>query len=129
MKINTSSKLTLTFGEKRRTKLIEHSKTSSHGIVKLPKDFSEFGAYSNNPGLAEEFLNDIKILKILKKYRDFSQSGKPRLFLKINSGTIILEFDTTGSSIHKPLRLVTETTVIEEYLDQMILLTKRLESI
>lgn len=129
LKINTTSKLTLTFGEKQRTQLIEHSKTVQHGVVRLPKELQEFGAYSNNPPFAELFLDDLKVLKVFKKFRDTDTWGRPLMPIKISSGTIIMEFDSTGRSIHKALRYVTESSVIEEYLDDMLVLIKKLEAL
>lgn len=129
IKIPTTSKLTLTFGEKKRTQLIEHSKTSQHGIVRLPKELQDFGAYSNNPPFAEAFLDDTKVLKVLKKFQDVDTWGRPMMAVKISSGTLIVEFDSTGRSVHKALRYVTETSVLEEYLDDVILLTKKLEAL
>lgn len=129
LKINTTSKLTLTFGEKKRTQLIEHAKTNQHGVVRLPKELQDFGGYSNNPPFAEAFLDDLKVLKIFKKFRDVDTWGRPMMPIKISTGTIIMEFDSTGRSIHKALRYVTETTLIEEYLDDMIVLIKKLEGL
>ncbi|MGE0268857.1 MAG: hypothetical protein AB7S78_10445 [Candidatus Omnitrophota bacterium] len=129
IKISTTSKLTLTFGEKKRTQLIEHSKTVQHGVVRLPKELQNFGAFSNNPPAAEVFLDDVKVLKILKKFQDVDTWGRPMMAVKISSGTIIVEFDSTGRSIHKALRFVTESSVIEEYLDDVLVLTKKLEAL
>lgn len=129
LKIDTDTKLSLNFGEKRRTKLIEHAKSNHHGVVRLPKDFQDFGATSNNPSLSEAFLDDAKVVRIFKKFSGFDPWGKPRLMMRISEGTIVLAFDAEAGGLHKPLRYVTETSIIEEYLDQLIILVKRLESL
>lgn len=129
LKIDTDTKLTLIFGEKQRTKLIEHAKSHSHGIVRLPKTFSDFGATSNNASLSQAFLDDAKVVKIFKRFAGFDPWGKPRMMLRISEGVIVLTFDSEAGGLHKPLRYVTETSIIEEYLDQLIVLVKRLESL
>ncbi len=129
LKIDTDTKLTLIFGEKHRTKLIQHAKSHSHGIVRLPKSFQDFGATSNNASLAEAFLDDPKVIKIFKKFAGFDPWGKPRMMIRVAEGAIVLSFDAEAGGLHKPLRYVTETSIIEEYLDQMIILVKRLESL
>lgn len=129
IKVLTTSKLTLTFGEKKRTRLIEHSKTAqSTGEVRLPKELQDFGAYSNNPPLAEKFLDDPKVIKVFKKYMDSDSWGRSIMAVKVFSGSVVIEFDSGGRGIHKALTYVTESTVIEEYLDDVLVLVQKLES-
>lgn len=129
LKIDTDTKLTLIFGEKHRTKLIQHAKSHSHGIVRLPKTFQDFGATSNNVSLAEAFLDEPKVIKIFKKFANFDPWGKARMQIRLTDGSIVLSFDSEVGGLHKPLRYVTETSIIEEYLDELIVLVKRLESL
>lgn len=124
LKTDIGFDFTLTFGEKRSQKLIGSSNSTNQGVVRLPKALSEFGAYSNKPRLAAEVLEDPKVVKIFRSYKNVDPRGKAFISMNIASGTIVLEFDSTGSYVPKPLHYLTEASSVEAFLDQMIYIKK-----
>ncbi|MBP9854877.1 MAG: hypothetical protein KBD53_08425, partial [Candidatus Omnitrophica bacterium] len=66
--------------------------------------------------------------KVFKKYMDSDSWGRSIMAVKVFSGSVVIEFDSGGRGIHKALTYVTESTVIEEYLDDVLVLVQKLES-
>ncbi len=129
LKTDTKENFTLVFGEKHGKKLLNHTGDKAQAYIKIPDALKDFGVDSNKPKVAEELLQNAKVVKLFKSYRNVDARGRAFIPLKYASGTIVLEFDHTGKFNPKPLQYATEAVTIEGFLDQLILLKEALESV
>ncbi len=137
LKVKSNQKLTLTFSERVRTQIrsniqsledVSNSRWGTlQGQVRLPKELSEFHAYTNNPDWANRFFDDPKILKMFRKYKSRDVRGHPLLSLQINEGVVGLEFHSQGYSKPPLLELEHNVTAAESYLQELIVIVSALE--
>ena len=78
---------------------------------------------------AEKFLKDPAIVRILAQFKNLDSQGRPLMTLKISEGMVILDFHPSGRCHPKPLAQLASLELLEDHLDKMIVIMKKLKSL
>ena len=137
LKLITPSKLTLTFTEKKRSTRIRSdifiaSEVATQYLetkerLEVPEHLKDLKIFVNQIGEANKILGNDKISAILKKYKNVDARGYPFLSFGIVDGVAILEFHTTRSYKPNVAALRENVSSIDNYLDQLIIISRRLK--
>lgn len=139
LKAKSKSNLTLSFVEKTerltvRTEIFMASKIPDEPIereakVQLPKDFKEFGVYTNDAVKVNQLLDNPKIFQIFREFKNVDNRGFHSVGLKIVEGVCVLEFHTTGTLKPSYQTIFRNVAKIEDYLDKLCVVTKGLNDL
>ena len=132
MKGTTNTSFTLDFTEKERKGFLQTDakvEKKTAGLIHLPKQLAQFSVFSNKPAVANKFLKDPAMVRVFTEFKNYDNRGRPLLTLKIVHGTVILDFHPSGRCHPKPLAQLSSFESLEDYLDKMILVMKKLEAV
>ncbi len=137
LKIKTSSKLSLSFHEKKRTKILGSKMLLASEIpnevpereikIKLPKGLSGLHVNTSDRRHANALLNDSRASQIFTEYKYSDRDGLPYSSLRIHNGSITLEFQSVSTHKPRPLSEHNNINQLENYLDKLIILAKKVE--
>ena len=137
LKVKTPSKLTLTFTEKKhstkiKTDIFLASEVSTdyvneHVQFQVPKSWGALHAFTNDPADANELFEDKRIVSVFKQFKNVNTRGYPFLSIKIVEGEVILEFFSAKSVKPSLTALRADTASIEDYLEKLLVVVRRLK--
>lgn len=98
--------------------------------INLPLGLKDFNAHTNNPRLLNKIFEDTKTTAILTQFKNVDIRGYSKMPLRIQEGSIILEF-YTEAGLSKPhvSTLYSNVSSLEKYLEKFVELAKRLEGL
>ncbi len=95
---------------------------------KMPKELSLFDVVTNNMKLAQEILNDDKIVRIFSEFKNIKGPGYPFVSFRIEDSELILDFYPFEAPFLPNLRfLYSDVASIEDYCQKMLIIVKRLK--
>jgi len=137
LKIKMPSKFTLTLTEKKRSGRVTSdifiaSEVSSQYVsdtvpLQVPKFLKDMHVFTNDPFIANQFLNDAKVIHVLKGFKNADNRGYPFLSIGIVAGEIILEFYPERAFRPNFPELWTDISSIENYLNKMLTVVRVLK--
>ncbi len=137
LRIKTSSKLTLTFTEKKRSTKIRSdifiaSEVSAQYMnpqaqLQVPGHLKDLKVFTNDISEANKILEDKRITDIFKKFKNVDTRGYPFLSLGIVSGVVILEFHSVKTCKPNISALREDMTSIDDYLEPLLVITHKLK--
>lgn len=137
LKVQTPSRLTLTFAEKKRstkirTDIFIASDVSSQSVertVKLqaPEHLNDLNIYTNDTIAANEILETKRISSIYKQLKNIDPRGYAFMPIEISNGCVILEFYSEKMFQPKLSTLYRDVSFIENYLDNLMTFVRALQ--
>jgi hypothetical protein len=135
LKLQTKSKVTIQFTEKRHEKLLGKSISatdmlgSTSRTVQIPKELSMFHISTNDIDTTNALLSDLKVRKIFSEFKNIDAQGRPSNSIKMVDGMIILEFHSSGSTYPKNLHLDHDIGAFENYIKRLLTVSRKLETL
>lgn len=136
LRIKTSSKLTLTFTEKKRSTKIRSdifiaSEVSARYMdtqyqLQVPEHLKDLKVFANDTSEANKILEDKRITDIFKKFKNIDTRGYPFLSLGIISGVVTLEFHSVKTCKPNISALREDMASIDDYLEQLLIISHKL---
>jgi hypothetical protein len=137
LKLQTKSKVTIQFTEKRYEKMLGKSISATDMLgamntsrtVHIPKELSMFHISTNDIDTTNALLSDPKVRRIFSEFKNIDAQGRPSNSIKMIDGMIILEFHSSGSTYPKNLHLDHDIGAFENYIKRLLTISKKLELI
>ena len=139
LKLKVDRPFTLSFMERPRTAIRSNiSSTTSEfttvwaedsGAVRSPKALSEFQIMTNNPQMANLLLADQESVAVFARFKNQNNRGLPVMSLEILEGVLTLKFHSTEDLKPALMDLQHNVTRIDEYLDQMLIVLKKVQAL
>ena len=139
LKVKTPSKLTLTFTERKhslkiRSDIFIASDVSTQVVeervrLQVPDYLKDIGVAANDAAVANALLEDKKVAAVLKRMKNIDDRGYSFLSLGVIDGAVTLEFHVQGSFKPNLAALRNDMVSIEDYLDDMILIARKLKQL
>ncbi len=138
IKVPTPRRFTLSFTEKPRSSIKVNVKGLSDfttlwaddsGPVRLPKELKEFNVFSNDPQKAIKLLEYEDVIEVFAQFKNLDPLGHPVMSLEIVEGVVTLRFHPPGELKPNISDLMNNVSIIDEYLDRLLVVIKRLKSI
>ena len=138
LRVKTPSTLTLAFTEKQRSTTIRTdifiaSDISSQDAaiykkLHIPKVFKDLNVSTNDTDFANALFEDWKITDTFKRFKNVDSRGYPFLSIGIVKGEVILVFHEESKFNPSLMSLYSDIASMEDYLDQMLILVKKLKT-
>ncbi|MBI5150918.1 MAG: hypothetical protein HZA28_09165 [Candidatus Omnitrophica bacterium] len=139
LKVRTYTDFTLYFTEKPRSTTIKTDVIIVSNIpdkpiegaerVRAPAPLKGLDVQTNNPALANKLLANDKMVDVLLEFRNKDSRGYPSLALKVQEGTIILEFHSDEGKVPSYHALRRNPPSIEDYLGGLVLLARFIKTV
>src|SRR3989338_1975473 len=138
LKAKTKSKLELSFTEKERSELksdimrssdIPVTASSAGAKVVMPAELRMFNVITNSPARVNALFTDEKVYNVMCSFRNPGLRGHPSMSFAIHAGTVVLEFHESGLLKPNVFELQDNYTVIEKYLDKLLILINKLNEL
>ncbi len=139
LKAKTPANLTLSFTEKERSMRVQSDILIMSDIkeepgkkeikVRTPKALEKLKIFTDNPRAVNELFEDDKVVKIFKEFTNVDNRGTHSVSLNVANGELILEFHSNES--FEPSLAVLQGNIpsMEDYVDKMLIVIKRLRSV
>ena len=132
IKGKTGTDFGLDFTEREQKGMIHQTTEKQPKVQKtkihLPKTLDMFSAHSNQPVLANKLLKDSAVVRVLAEFKNVDHRGRPLMTMKVSHGHVVLDFHPSERLHPKPLSQLASFEQLEDYLDKMIIVMKRIES-
>ena len=138
LRIDSGSRLNLSFVEKERTTIVHRELFKASEItesaersnkVYLPKVLKNFEAFTNDPYLTNQLLEDKRIASVFLKFKNTDKRGYAFLSLKLIDGMVILEFHPAATFSPNILALHNNQALLEDYCDKLMIVVKKIATI
>lgn len=139
LKALTTDSLSLRFSEMTRSTLrinvasLEEIAKNPWGSdsekVPLPKVLQEFELTTNHPQKAKRLLEDEQIVRLLTKFKNRDNRGKPVMSLEVVRGEIVIFFNPVGGVSPNVVEVQTNPPMVEEYAERLIPLIEKINQI
>ena len=139
LRLQTPSQLSLSFNE--RANESEFNKDIVGGLLKtaekarpeqskldLPKLFEQFNVITDDINATNTFLNDRKVLRIIKEFKNTDTRGWANMAIRLKDGEIILSFSTQPGHNPSLSQLRNDPHILEDYAKRLFVLAQILNS-
>lgn len=136
LKLATGKEYTLIFRERKKSHKIRsnifiasqvpNQQINPKAQLVIPKILADFDIDTNNIEATNAIVNDAKVVKILSKYKSQDHRGYPFMSVKVLSGDIILEFNTSEGIRPQLKDLQRSPAVIEDHSRRLLILQAKI---
>jgi len=129
LKVNTKTDLVVSFSEKERAKLLASAKAKNAGTTWLPPKLKTLQLYTNHQVWADRLMADQEVVDTLAQFKNVDGRGHPFMAMEILDGVLVLRFYAKEGFKPSLFNLQTNVSRIEEFLDLMVRLVRKIRAI
>lgn len=110
--------------------LVRNASSGGTNQIESPRGFKEFSIFSNRSDIAQKLFEDDAVVRVFAKFKNKDARGKPEMALEVVDGILTLKFFPLGHQSEPTIfDLRNNTTLIEDYLEDMLVVCRQAKKI